>query len=73
MNETSSDGGSFSTDEMVDRGDVYTDSREVLEDKYSQRAGSDDKYIRNVIEDFPAQDSRETFFNKFVLNNSFSG
>lgn len=73
VTETSSDGGSFSTDEMVDRGDVYTDSREVMEDKYSEKAGYDDKYIRNVIEEFPTQNSRTTFFNQFVLNNSFGG
>ena len=54
VDETSSDGGSFSTDEMVDRGDVYTDEREIL----------NDKYVNNVIEEFP-NNNKSSFLSRF--------
>ena len=44
---------------MVEQGDVYTDSRELMQDKYSSSSYDDykesegDKYVNNVIEKFP--------------------
>ena len=74
VTETSSDGSSFTTDQMVEQGDVYTDSRELMQDKYSSSSYDDykesegDKYVNNVIEKFPPSSS---FFT--LLNNNYRG
>ena len=74
VTETSSDGSSFTTDQMVEQGDVYTDSRELMQDKYSSSSYDDykesegDKYVNNVIEKFPPS---SPFFT--LLNNNYRG